>query len=388
MKESFKPRVRRHFSSWPTTLIISLLLFTVLVRCKKETEVQSDQKLTANKTGINAAPAKVDIIVRRGTSIQSAIDAAHPGSVISIQPGIYNEAVVINKKDIFLFGSGEGVIIQNPGGIENGITVMDNANNVVIKNITVKNFEENGILLTHVKGFLISNVTAINNGEYGIFPVYCEDGVIDHCFASGHTDTGIYVGQSKNVLMIFNRATGNVDGIEIENCSNVSATKNESYGNTGGLLVVLLPGLTVKSSANILLNDNYIHDNNLPNFAPPGNGFEIGVPRGSGLLIVGADNVIVKDNKISNNGFVGTAVVSTLVLGGIFGLPPEAFADIEPNADGVKIIGNQYVHNGFDPPSGLPLPAVDLLWDGTGLNNCWKNNTFSSSYPSPLPECL
>src|SRR5206468_4180520 len=181
---------------------------------------------------------------------------------------------------------------------------MDNANNVVIKNITVKNFEGNGILLTHVKGFLISNVTAINNGEYGIFPVYCEDGVIDHCFASGHTDTGIYVGQSKNVLMIFNKATGNVNGIEIENCTNVAATKNESYGNTGGVTIVLLPGLPVKSSANILLNENYVHDNNLPNFAPPGNGFEIGVPQGSGVLIVGVDNVIVRDNKISNNGFV------------------------------------------------------------------------------------
>jgi parallel beta-helix repeat protein len=347
-----------------------------------------DQQLTVNKTGINAAPAKVDIIVRRGTSIQSAIDAAHEGSVISIQPGIYNEAVVINKKGIFLIGSGEGVVIQNPGGIENGITVMDNANNVVIRNITVRNFGGNGILLTHVRGFLISNVTAINNGEYGIFPVYCEDGVIDHCFASGHTDTGIYVGQSKNVLITFNKATGNVDGIEIENCTNVAATKNESFGNTGGMLVVLLPGLTVKSSANILLNENYIHDNNLPNFAPPGNGFEIGVPQGSGVLIVGADNVTVRDNKISNNGFVGTAVVSTLVLGSIFGLPPEAFADIEPNADGAKITGNQYVHNGFAPPPGLPLPAVDLLWDGTGINNCWKNNTYTTSYPSTLPSCF
>jgi parallel beta-helix repeat-containing protein len=388
MKESFKPRIRGRFSSATTVALVSLFLFALLARCKKEAEIPPDQQLTANKSGINAAPAKVDIIVRRGTSIQSAIDAAHPGSVISIQPGIYNEAVIINKKDIFLNGSGEGVVIQNPGGIENGITVMDNANNVVIKNITVKNFEENGILLTHVKGFLISNVTAINNGEYGIFPVYCEDGVIDHCFASGHTDTGIYVGQSKNVLMTLNKATGNVNGLEIENCTNVAATKNESYGNTGGMLIVLLPGLTVKSSANILVNENYVHDNNLPNFAPPGGGFEIGVPAGSGVLVVGVDNVIVRDNKISNNGFVGTAVVSTLVLGGLFGLPPEAFADIEPNADGAKIIGNEYVHNGFAPPPGLPLPAVDLLWDGTGINNCWKNNIFSSSYPSSLPECL
>ncbi|MEO7047348.1 MAG: hypothetical protein ABI091_18745, partial [Ferruginibacter sp.] len=116
-------------------------------------------------------------------------------------------------------------------------------------------------------------------------------------------------------------------------------------------------------------------------------GFESLVPSGTGILNVGCDNVTIKNNKISNNKFTGIATVSDLVLGALAGLPPEAFADIEPNPDGAKITDNTVSGNGGAPPSGLPLPGVDILWDGSGTNNCWKNNTFSSSYPSPLPAC-
>ena len=101
----------------------------------------------------------------------------------------------------------------------------------------------------------------------------------------------------------------------------------------------------------------------------------------------GVDNATIKNNKITNNNLTGVAVVSTLVLGGLSGLPPEAFADIEPNADGARIIKNELSGNGTAPPPGLPLPGVDLLWDGTGINNCWSYNIFTSSYPSPLPSC-
>ncbi|HZW71706.1 MAG TPA: hypothetical protein VFF57_12580, partial [Hanamia sp.] len=61
--------------------------------------------------------------------------------------------------------------------------------------------------------------------------------------------------------------------------------------------------------------------------------------------------------------------------------------DIEPNPDGTKVTNNILAHNGSAPPAGLPLPGVDLLWDGSGTNNCWKNNTYSTAYPTPLPQC-
>ena len=331
------------------------------------------------------------IIVHKGGSIQAAVDAAEPGQVISIEAGTYNEAIVVNKANVQLIGSScyadDKVIIQNPGDADNGITVNDAGDGFTLRNVTVQNFKENGVLLSHVDNFLLSHVAAINDGAYGLFPVFCKNGVIEYCSATGHDDTGIYVGQSDSVAMQYNVAYGNVNGLEVENCRNVVVFKNHSYDNVAGLLVILLPGLTIKTASGVLVTENNFENNNHVNFGDPTEGFEALVPTGTGILNVGADNVTIKNNKIINNNFTGIATVSDLVLGQLAGLPPEAFGDIEPNPDNSKIIDNILVNNGTAPPAGLPLPGVDLLWDGSGTNNCWKNNTHSSEYPSPLPAC-
>jgi parallel beta-helix repeat protein len=331
------------------------------------------------------------IVVKRGGSIQAAVDAASPGSTILIEPGVYNGEITIKKSGIQLIGmnctADEKVIIQNPGDEDCGIMVHKGGDGFVLKNVTVEGFTENGVYLEFIDNFLLSNITTIDCKEYGLYPVHCTNGLIEYCIATGSADTGIYVGQSENVAMQYNTAYGNVNGFEIENCSSVVAFKNHSYNNVSGILIVLLPGLIVKSSSNITVTDNKIENNNHVNFAEPGAGFEGFVPSGSGILLVGADKVTIEKNKISGNNFTGIATVSTVILGALGGLPPEAFADIEPNADDAKIVNNTLVNNGSAPPAGLPLPGVDLLWDGNGTNNCWKNNSYSSSYPSPLPQC-
>jgi parallel beta-helix repeat protein len=266
--------------------------------------------------------------------------------------------------------------------------VQDDGDGFVLKNVTVQNFEKNGVFLIHVDHFLLSHVVAINNEEYGLFPVLCKYGVVEYCSATGSSDTGIYIRQSDSVAVQYNEAYGNVNGLEIENCSNVAVLKNHSYDNVAGLLLVLLPGLTVKTSSNILVAGNNFEKNNHDNFADPEDGFEALVPSGYGILLVGVDNVTIKNNKISNNNFTGIATVSTLILGALGGFPPEAFADIEPNPDGAKIINNLLVSNGTVQHPELGLPSVDLLWLGEGTNNCWKNNQYSTSFsPIPFPVC-
>ena len=178
----------------------------------------------------------------------------------------------------------------------------------------------------------------------------------------------------------------NVNGIEVENCSRILTTKNHCFNNVAGILVILLPDLTVKTAEDNVVSDNQINDNNLANFAAPGE-FESVVPSGTGILLVGADRTLVENNKIRNNAFVGIATVSTAILGALLGLPPEAFADIEPHADGNRIVSNILLNNGTVAPPGLPLPNVELLWDGNGNDNCWKGNKYTTSFPSPLPTC-
>lgn len=377
-------QVKNHI--WKALLIYGSLITSlfILSGCQKDLgKTEKDMSVLNEQQA--SLKNKNEIVVHTGNSIQAAVDAAVENTTIKIEPGVYKESIVVNKPHISILGEGD-VIIENPGDEENGITVTDNGDGFILKNVTVENFEKNGVFLIRVDGFLLSHVNAVDNGDYGLFPVFSSNGVIEHCTATGHSDTGVYVGQSTDIALNHNTANANVNGLEIENCSRVTADKNHCYDNVAGILVVLLPGLRIKESADIIITKNQIHDNNHVNFATPGEGFEGLVPSGSGILVVGTDRTTVEDNHISGNNFVGVAVVSTVILGSIGGIPPEAFQDIEPNPDGTKIINNKLENNGGNPPN-IGLPGVDLLWDGNGNGNCWSKNNFKSSYPSPLPAC-
>ena len=372
-------------------LALGVIIWIIGTSCKKEVSPNAIQgNLSSSVNKVPASEGSPDFIVKNGASIQATIDAATPGSLIYIEPGIYNEAITVDKPGIKLLGlndgHSQGVIIQNPGDKENGITARDAGDGFLLKNVTVKNFEENGVLLIRVDGFVLSHVEAIDNGEYGLFPVRSSDGLIEHCTAMGHTDAGIYVGLSSDVIVENNKAFENVTGFEIRNSSNLIVRKNHSYDNVAGIIVMVLPGLPVKTSSNIIVVANHVTNNNHINFAEPG-GFNFFIPTGSGILLVGTDNTLVEDNKVKDNNSVGIATVSSLLLGALAGLPPEAFADIEPNPDGVKVIDNNLSNNGNAPPPGIGLPGADLFWDGSGTNNCWSNNKFASSFPTVLPSC-
>jgi len=382
-------------------LIFTALVFSVFTGCKKDESLQPQTSVQAQSDDQSTAKWGVpNIIVHNGQSIQVAVNKAKAGWVILVEPGVYKEAVVINKPGIKLIGkpslNGDQVIVKNPGDEEYGISVTDKGDGVVIANVTVKNFEEYGVYLDSADNYIISHVTAIDNEEYGIFPSHSNHGLIEFCSATGASDTGIYVGQSSDVKMWFNTAFANVNGMEVENSSNIDLSFNQSYNNVAGLLVDLLPGLGVrdiKTSANIHVHSNHIYNNNHTNFATDTNQLESHVPPGIGILVMGTDQTLVDNNLVTGNNFSGITVFSTLVLVVLAHLDPSQF-DIEPNPDYVKIANNTVTNNGAHPPviPGLPLPGVDLLYDGSGTNNCWSNNTYATSFNvgtlSPqLPSC-
>ena len=330
-----------------------------------------------------------DVVVSPGQSIQAAVDAAGPNAVIHLEPGLYAEAVTVTAPGVKIVGltdqAGNGPIITNPGGAANGITVRTGANDFALVGVTVRGFGRNGVLLSAIDGFLLSRVTAQDNGAYGLFPVRSANGVIEHSVASGHGDAGLYVGQSRAVTMRRNVVFGNVVGIEASNSSDIKLLANDAHDNSNGILVVLLPGRLITTASDILVSGNTVTGNNRPNFAAPGD-LVAAVPAGTGILIVGADRVRAEANHVTGHEFIGLGVGSSLILALLSNTPPEAFGDIEPNPDGVEVRNNVVTGNGTQSPIPF-LPAVDLLWDGAGVGNCWLGNTFGSAAPPNLPSC-
>ena len=352
------------------------------------------------------------LTVHPGRSIQQAIDRAHPGDRIFVFPGVYRErgqacptepgdcGVVIRKDEISLVGRPQRdrpVILEASGDQHQGIAVgltgdpsclTDQSQRIdgsLISNIEVNGFEGDGVFLFCVDNWRVTNVSAKDNLEYGIFPSHVGRGRIDNSFTSGANDTGFYVGQSHDVEMDHNLATGNVSGYEIENSTNVTAHDNEATGNTGGILSFTLPGLDVKSNHDNDIGNNYVHGNNKPNTCVEPGDAVCAVPQGSGILLDAADTNTVQDNTVTGNDSFGIGVVSFCT-----GQPPEVCSpppsDIDIFPDGNHIVSNVATGNGSNP--NVPaIFAVDLAWDFTGTGNCWSNNTANTTFPPSLPPC-
>jgi parallel beta-helix repeat protein len=257
----------------------------------------------------------------------------------------------------------------------------------LIRGLTVRDFDDDGVLLFCVDNWRIQDVSALGNLEYGIFPSHSGPGRVDHSLATGANDTGIYVGQSHDVRIDHNSASGNVSGFEIENSTGVRADHNLATGNTGGILSFTLPFLDVKSNSNNQIDHNVVRDNNKPNTCLEPEDEVCGVPVGTGILLLAADTNAISHNEVTGNGSFGIAVAN-YCLG--TGTPPEICAtlDIDPDSDGNHITSNTVTGNGGAPDPALPpVFAVDLAWDTTGDGNCWSSNVFGTSFPASLPAC-
>ena len=113
--------------------------------------------------------------------------------------------------------------------------------------------------------------SALTNGGYGLDPVLSNNVLIEDCHVQGAADSGIYVGQSTNIIVRRNDIEQNVAGIEIENSIAADVYENEATNNAGGILVFTLPDLPRKIGKQCRVFNNRIVANNHENFAPKGN---------------------------------------------------------------------------------------------------------------------
>lgn len=320
-------------------------------------------------------------------SIQAAVNAAKPGDRIMVPGGTYHENVVVSEDNLTIIGAPDATLDGKGLKGSSGIKVAAASSTGRIKGftlsgMTIRNYSENGVLLVRVDKFKIMNGIYLNNKEYGIFPVSSSQGLVSFNYVSGSNDTGIYIGQSANVEVSSNYATLNTSGFEVENCTNVRVLRNVAYGNTVGLAVFVLPGLTPPATSNVQVTDNMFSNNNRPNPVTDPNEPLSLVPSGIGLLIVAADKVTAQRNSVIQNNTEGIAMVR---------LPQELAAmdpRVNPFPDQNHFVRNVALQNGKNPDPKQPqyLP-VDMLWDGEGSGNCWSGNSVESQFPTTVPSC-
>ncbi|TWI81728.1 parallel beta-helix repeat protein [Lacibacter cauensis] len=253
--------------------------------------------------------------------LQRLFVTATDNSTIELPEGTFQLNMSLwldGKKNVIIKGKGMDKTILNftnqVSGAE-GIKIT-NGKNITLQDVTVQDTKGDAVKTQYVDGMTFKQVKAewtrganSNNGGYGLYPVQCTNVLIDGCEARGASDAGIYVGQSKYIIVRNSKATENVAGIEIENSLYADVYDNETTNNTGGILIFDLPDLVQKKGGYVRVYRNNVHHNNHINFAPKGN--IVGkVPQGTGVMILATNHVDVFENKIVNNITASTAIVS------------------------------------------------------------------------------
>jgi parallel beta-helix repeat protein len=278
-----------------------------------------------------AAPAAADTInVRPGNNaIQKAVNRADPGDRLLVKQGRYREDVVVDKRLRIVGRRGRPPVID--GECDSPITVDVVANGVTLERLKVKGARFGGgfgyaVNLIRVESGTLRDL--VLKESCNASPAYYGVNVFDTGalqitgidVSGGYVDAGIYVG-----------------GIGDVGSEPFRIAHNEAFGNNVGILIEdSIP------EANIVVRDNFAHDNDFGDLSTP-----------AGILVRRSDGGRYIDNRANRNGVYGIHLLD----------------DNGNTADDNLIRGNRAFGNG------------DLNFFDEGTGNCGSGNSF------PIDPC-
>jgi parallel beta-helix repeat protein len=344
-------------SARPISMLVALPLASLLI-CS-----------CARKAGIQAGPE----FQKRA---QEALILAKPGDVIELPEGKLDltATLSLSVENVTIRGKGiDKTVLSFKDQKTGSAGMLVTAGGFTIEDLAIEDTKGDGLKINGATGVTIRRVRAEwtggpkdTNGSYGLYPVQCKNVLIEDSVVKGASDAGIYVGQSKNIIVRRNRAEYNVAGIEIENSQDADVYQNTSTNNTGGLLAFNLPDLPVKDGRNARLFENNVYGNNTANFAPKGT-MVAKVPAGTGVIILATNHIDVYKNTIKDNATANVSIISYLSTGN-----PINDASYYPFSDEIYIHDNT-ISGGGDNPTGriaealaplLGKPLPGILYDG------------------------
>lgn len=375
-----------------TAAYIGVALAAVLATaCSKD----ADNSGTAQ----NAAEAAASADFQK--DLLKQLISAKPGDVIELPAGEFslNRSLSLNVDGVTIRGAGmDKTILSFKDQIQGAEGLLVNASDFTIEDLAIEDTIGDALKVNEGENIVIRNIRvewtngpATENGAYGIYPVQTQNTLVEGTVAIGASDAGIYVGQSRNVIVRNNRAEYNVAGIEIENTIGADVYDNVATNNTGGILVFNMPNLPQPGHSTRVFN-NRIFENNTGNFGHEGTPVAA-VPAGSGVVINSNDNVEIFNNEIADND-TANVIVSSYYMAGYYTdkSTQEAF---DPYPEGIYIYDNQFSGGGTSPDHielkalklakfGLGGSLPDVLWDGVAN----PEKMVDGEVPAELKLCI
>jgi len=317
-------------------------------------------------------------------TIQAAVDRARTGDIVLIEPGVYNESVTITTDGIVIRGQDRNkVVLDGQDRLPNGIYVA--ADNVRVENLTARAYTQNGVVFNGIDeasggygvdpdvaygtdgraldGYEVRWVTTYNNGLYGIYAFASVNGLIEDSYASGHPDSGIYVGQCKPCNVVVRRVTAETNAIGYygTNASgNVFVIESTFAGNRLGVAPNSQEMEKLAPQSETVVAGNLVTDNDNPRAPAIKEGFF-----GGGIIIGGGTRNTVVRNRVEGHSNMGIGIIDF-----------NSFVPIDNRIEGNSVTMN----------------SRDLVYAVRGSTsaegNCFSRNVHETSVPEMIERLL
>ena len=241
-------------------------------------------------------------------TVQAAVDAAAPGDLVLIGPGIYHESVRVLTPYLTIRGTDRNkVILDGQFHLPNGVHVAE-ADGVVVENLTARHYLLNGVYWNSVNGYRASYVSAYANGDYGIYAFNSVWGRFDHDHAAGNPDSGFYIGQCYPCHAVITDvlAEDNAVGYSGTNAGgDLLIVNSEWRSNMGGIVPNTLDSEKLAPQRGATIAGNWVHDNN--NADAPAKPLQT-VVLGIGIVVAGGLDNVIQGNRVEDHDVYGIAV--------------------------------------------------------------------------------
>ncbi|WP_323677087.1 right-handed parallel beta-helix repeat-containing protein [Halorubellus sp. PRR65] len=295
-------------------------------------------------------------------TIQAAVNAADPEDLVLVGPGTYREAVeVTDTPRLTIRGTSRNDVVLD-GEFKREDGVLATVDDVVVENMTARHYVRNGFFWSSVSGWRGSYLTAYNNQVYGVYNIASEHGRYEHSYASGHTDSGFYIGQCKpcHAIIADVRSEHNAIGYSGTNAGGYLTVKDSTFRrNMGGIVPNSLDSEADPPQDSARIENNLVEGND--NADAPDESFGYAA-FGTGINVAGGRNNEVVGNTVRDHANFGIAAV------------PMVDDNVYPPA------GNVFRDNDVSG-SGRADLAVGAPEDG---GNVFEDNTAGKTRPAGL----
>jgi hypothetical protein len=312
-------------------------------------------------------------------TIQRAVDAARPGTLILVAPGVHPEAVTVSRAhpDLVIRGLDRvGTVVDcrfaTDPGHRDGFHVL--ADGVAIENLTVRDCVDNAFYWDGVHGYRGSYLTADRTGDYGFYAFGSTNGTWDHDFAQGSPDAGFYIGQCNPCHAVIDGVESRWNGLGYSGTNSggdLEIVRSRFHDNRAGVVPNSASDEGDAPERGTTIAGNAVYANGNEHSAA----IDIAtVAQGTGILLAGANDNLVERNRVSEQSLAGIAVVPL----------PEQVLNPGPHATNFDARGNRVVDNVVRSGS-TDLALVSTLTSATDPGaNCFARNRHATSVPADL----